>query len=225
MWRDRSTKDMRRPAHAGHQLDIVLTRLEREQLIDLPLDDLGDLVREPDVDPRVPRRSPDRAGVDDIALTLAAAERLPAQLTVRVVIPAESSSAISIEEAQAALRRRAASLASEAWREAMAIRSMGRAQLPRGIGIGLGAALVAYLAAYLAAVVETAAARGGLVVLAAIALTIAWVVGWVVVEAFILDWRLPSRKASAYELLAHATLQVVVEDAPPTSDTPSQTGG
>ena len=53
-------------------------------------------------------------------------------------------------------------------------------------------------------------AAGGvlLLVAAAIALTVAWVVGWVVVEAAILDWRLPARRAAATELLESATLEV-----------------
>jgi hypothetical protein len=189
-----------------------MSRLERDHVVELPLDDLIDLVREPQGETRLRRRSPARAGVEDLALTLAAAEHLPGHLTVRVVVPSGSPSTLSVDDAQTLLRRRAAELASDAWREAMAIRSMGRRQLPLGIAIGIGAAALAYLAAYLATVAETAAGRGSLVVAAAIALTVAWVVGWVVVEAFILDWRLPSRRASACELLADATLMVVEDD-------------
>jgi len=96
----------------------------------------------------------------------------------------------------------------------MAIRSMGRRQLPLGIGVGVAAAIAAYVAGFLAATVETPAVRGALVVVAMIALTIAWVVGWVVVEAAILDWRLPARRAAACELLESATLDIVVEDPP-----------
>jgi hypothetical protein len=96
----------------------------------------------------------------------------------------------------------------------MAIRSMGHRQLPLGIGTGIGAAVVAYIAGYFATVVESGAARGALVVAAMIALTIAWVVGWVVVEAAILDWRLPARRAAACELLESATLDITYEGAP-----------
>jgi hypothetical protein len=199
----------------GHQardlLDSELTRLQEEQLVVLPLDRLEDLLCEPDVDPFSPGRGPYRAGVDDLALTLAAATRLPDQLTVRVVLPPERPATIPRADVEAALHRRAADMAFESWREAMAIRSMGRRQTPLGIGIGVIAAVIAYAAAYLATVADTAAGRGALVVVAMIALTVAWVVGWVVVEAAILDWRLPARRAAACELLATATLEIASE--------------
>jgi hypothetical protein len=140
---------------------------------------------------------------------------LPDVLTVRVVLPPEQSPVNVAETAQAALRSRAADLANESWREAMAIRSMGHHQLPLGIGVGVGAAAAAYIAGYLASVVDTAAVRGVLVVTAMIALTVAWVVGWVVVEAAILDWRQPARRAAACELLAKATLEVTNEPVQP----------
>ena len=145
-------------------------------------------------------------------MTLAAAERLPERLTVQVVLPHGAATGATVDDAQASMRRRAEALAIDAWREAMAIRSMGRRQLPLGLGIGIAAAVVAYVAAFFASVVESGAVRGGLVVAAAIALTVAWVVGWVVVEAYILDWRLPSRQASACELLATADVVVVLEE-------------
>jgi len=203
---------MIRPPRTAHRFDLVLERLERERLVEISLDDLADLGHEPSSDAVTRRRSPDRAGVEDLAMTLAAAERLPEHLTVRVVVPRGASTGTTLDEAQASMRRRAEALASDSWREAMAIRSMGRRQLPLGLGIGIGAALVAYVAAFFATVVDSGAARGGLVVVAAIALTVAWVVGWVVVEAYILDWRLPSRQASACELLAVADVVVIEDD-------------
>jgi hypothetical protein len=50
---------------------------------------------------------------------------------------------------------------NEAWREAMAIRSMGIANLPLGIGVGIGAAVAAYIAAYFATVVESGGSARG----------------------------------------------------------------
>ena len=208
---------MRHTERASAQLDLILARVENEQLIELELDDLSDLVVEPEPRPFRPRRSPYRSGVEDLALTLTAAERLPEALTIHVVLPVDQGSEATAAQARSAFRARAADLTNESWREAMAIRSMGRRQLPLGIAIGIGAAIAAYVAGYFATVVDTAAARGALVVAAMIALTVAWVVGWVVVEAAILDWRLPARRAAACELLERATLDI-------TSDRPSDDG-
>ena len=183
---------MKHAQRASRQLDEALARIEQDNVAELVLDDLRDLLVEREAGAFEIRRSPYRAGVEDIALTLAAAERLPDQLRVRVILPPNQTPSAPVEVAQAALRSRAADLAGESWREAMAIRSMGRRQLPLGISVGIGAAAIAYMAGYFAAVVETAALRGLLVVTAMIALTVAWVVGWVVVEAAILDWRLPA---------------------------------
>jgi hypothetical protein len=202
---------MKLAPRASEQLDEALARIEQDNVVELALDDLRDLLVEPEAVAFEIRRSPYRAGVEDIALTLAAAERLPDELTVRVILPPGQTPSAPVEVAQAALRARAGDLAGESWREAMAIRSMGHRQLPLGIAVGIGAAAAAYISSYFAAVVETAAARGVLVVTAMIALTVAWVVGWVVVEAAILDWRLPARQAAACELLAGATLEVTNE--------------
>jgi len=205
---------MRHTQRASAQLDQTLAKVETEQLIVLELDDLTDLLVAPDTQPFRSRRSPYRSGVEDLVLTLSAAERLPDTLTVRVVLPSDRSGDPNLALAQPAFRSRTADLTNEAWREAMAIRSMGHRQLPLGIGTGIGAAVVAYIAGYFATVVESGAARGALVVAAMIALTIAWVVGWVVVEAAILDWRLPARRAAACELLESATLDITHEGAP-----------
>jgi len=205
---------MRHTQRASAQLDQTLAKVETEQLIVLALDDLADLLVEPDTQPFRSRRSPYRSGVEDLVLTLSAAERLPDTLTVRVVLPSDRSGDPNLALAQPAFRSRTADLTNEAWREAMAIRSMGHRQLPLGIGTGIGAAVVAYIAGYFATVVESGAARGALVVAAMIALTIAWVVGWVVVEAAILDWRLPARRAAACELLESATLDITYEGSP-----------
>ena len=205
---------MRHTQRASAQLDQTLAKVETEQLIVLELDDLADLLVAPDTQPFRSRRSPYRSGVEDLVLTLSAAERLPDTLTVRVVLPTDRSGDPNLALAQPAFRSRTADLTNEAWREAMAIRSMGHRQLPLGIGTGIGAAVIAYIAGYFATVVESGAARGALVVAAMIALTIAWVVGWVVVEAAILDWRLPARRAAACELLESATLDITYEGAP-----------
>jgi hypothetical protein len=204
---------MRHTQRASTQLDETLARVADEHVIELELDELADLLVEPDIRPFQVRRSPYRSGVEELALTLAAAERLPEALTVRVGLPRDRSADVPIETVQAALRSRAADLTYESWREAMAIRSMGRRQLPLGIGIGIAAAVAAYVAAFFATVAETAAGRGAFVVVAAIALTVAWVVGWVVVEAAILDWRLPARRAAACELLESATIEIAYDNA------------
>ena len=205
---------MRHTQRASTQLDENLARVAAEHVIELELDELADLLVEPDVRPFQARRSPYRSGVEELALTLSAAERLPETLTVRVVLPHNRSAEVPNETVQAAFRSRAADLTSESWREAMAIRSMGRRQLPLGIGIGIGAAVAAYVAAFFATVADTAAGRAAFVVVAAIALTVAWVVGWVVVEAAILDWRLPARRAAACELLESATIEIAYDNAP-----------
>jgi hypothetical protein len=205
---------MRHTKRANAQLDQTLAKVDSEQLIVLELDDLADLLVEPDTQPFRSRRSPYRSGVEDVVLTLSAAERLPDTLTVRVVLPSDRNGDPNLPNAQSAFRSRTADLTNEAWREAMAIRSMGHRQLPLGIGTGIGAAVAAYIAAYFATVVESGAVRGALVVAAMIALTIAWVVGWVVVEAAILDWRLPARRAAACELLESATLDITFDGAP-----------
>jgi hypothetical protein len=213
---------MRHTNVVSAELGAALDKIGQQQLAELALDDLAHLVVEPDAPPFAPRRGPHRAGVDDLALTLTAMERLPDQLTVRVVLPPGTRQSVATDVARTAMNSRAADLASESWREAMAVRSMGRRQLPLGVGLGIGAAVVAYAAAYLAAVVDTAAARGALIVVAMIALTVAWVIGWVVVEAAILDWRLPARRAAACELLSKATLEIVCDAGSEPSTRPEE---
>jgi hypothetical protein len=131
---------------------------------------------------------------------------------VRILVPQQGQRLDLDARIESAFRWRANELASESWREAMAIRSMGRQQLPLGIGVGIGAAVLAYAAIYWATEADSGAARGALVVFAAIALTVAWVVGWVVVEAAILDWRQAARRAAACELLSEAKLEIATED-------------
>ncbi len=192
-------------------LDTDLARIERDQLVELALDELKGLLCEPDADPYMPRRGPYRTGLEDLALTLGAAERLPDKLTVRVVLPPATCPEVPIATAQAALQQRASDLASVSWREAMAVHRMGRRQLPIGLIVALVAAFMAYGAAYLASVVDNLAGRGILVVLAGLAITVAWVTSWMVVESTYFDWRPSARQAHAYELLARATLEVVTQ--------------
>ena len=227
---------MKGPVHASEMLDVDLARLGRERLVVLHLDDLDGLLCEPGADAFVPRGGPYRAGVEDLALTLSAAVRLPDELTVRVVLPPGTSPTVPTAQAQAALRQRAADAASASWRAAMAVRSMGRRQLPLGITIAVVSALVAYGAGYLASTVDNVAAKSLLVVTAGIAITVAWVVSWMVIESTTLDWRQSARQAFAYDLVARATLQVVTgeqrtegpstdkdSESPPT-DAPSTSG-
>ncbi len=203
---------MQGPQHAREALDADLARLGRERLVVLHLDDLDGLLSEPGADPFTLRRGPYRAGVDDIALTLSAAERLPDELTVRVVLPPGTSPAVPTAAAQAALQRRAGDAASVSWREAMAVRGMGRRQLPLGLLVAVVSAVIAYGAGYLASAVDNVVGRGILVVVAGLAITVAWVASWMVVESSMFDWRQSARQAHAYDLLAHATLEVVTQE-------------
>ena len=199
------------PRDTSRQLDETLARLNREHLLVIELGDLAHLLVEPDTEPFLPQRGPAQPGVDDLAATLAAARALPDELTVRVILPNGASPDVPVAEAQAALRSRAAYLASVVWRDAMAVRNMGRRQLP----LGLVAALLSWVIAYAAAAAATSTDSGLLIalfaVVAAIMLTIAWVVSWLVIETSYFDWRQDSDKASAYELIARCTLEITYQ--------------
>jgi hypothetical protein len=201
----------RLPAH--HALDAELQRIHDERLAVIALDRLPDLVRAPEVDPFVASRSPRRSGVEELGATLTAAKRLPDSLTVRVLLPAGAAIEPSVPEVQAAFHREAAYQSGVAWRDGMAIRSMGLRQLPLGMTVAIIAWVISSVAALVArdsdGLTMIAAA-----VLAMVALTIAWVLSWQVVEFTMVDWRLGARRADAYDLLARATLEVVVEDGP-----------
>ena len=203
---------MRGPQRASAALDADLARLGQQQLVVLELDQLDDLLSESEADPFALRRGPFRAGIEDLVLTLTAAERLPEELTVRVELPTGTSATISTAQAQAALRQRANDSASAEWRQARAVHSMGRRQVPVGSAVAVGAAILAYLAGYLATVADSPAVKGLCAVMAGIAITIAWVVSWMVVETTFVDWRESARRARAYDLLARATLEVVVHE-------------
>jgi hypothetical protein len=200
------------PRGTSRQLDETLARLNREHLLVIELGDLADLLAGPGTEPFVPQRGPAQPGVDDLAATLAAAKALPDELTVRVILPNGASPDVPVAEAQAGLRSRAAQLASVVWRDVMAVRSMGRRQLP----LGLVAALLSWVIAYAAAWGATSVDSGLLItlfaVVAAIMLTIAWVVSWMVIEYRYFDWLQDGRKASAYELIAQCTLEITYQD-------------
>jgi hypothetical protein len=200
---------MRGPEPLRSTLDAALARLDRDHLVELALDELADLVREPDVDPYRDRRSPERAGVDDLAGTLAAAKQVPDELTVRVLLPPGSSGSVPVDEAERALHRRAAYLAGVSWREAMGVRNMGLRQLPAGLLVALLSAALAYGAGYLASASGSATGVALGFVVAGIAITVAWVVSWMVVESAFIDWRPAARLALAYDLLSRARLEVV----------------
>ena len=204
---------MRGPQHADAALRTDLTRLERDQLLVLALDDLDGLLREPEADPFQLRRGPCRAGIEDLVLTLSAAQRLPDELTVRIVLPPAASPAVPTATAQAGLHQSARDSASASWRDAMATRSMGRRQLPGGLAVATVAAFAAYGVAYLASVVDNLAGKAILVAVAGLAITIAWVWSWMVVESTYFDWQPSARQAHAYDLLARSTLEVVTTDA------------
>ena len=200
------------PRGTSRQLDETLARLSREHLLVIELGDLADLLVEPDTKPFVPQRGPAQPGVDDLAATLAAAKALPDELTVRVILPNGASPDVSVAQAQAALRSRAAQLASVVWRDAMAVRSMGRRQLPLGLVAALLSWVLAYAAAAGASSVDSAFLIGLFAVVAAIMLTLAWVVSWLVIEYSYFDWRQDGRKASAYELISRCTLEITYQD-------------
>ena len=203
-----TTRDV--PPHASRQLDETFARLNREHLLVIELGHLSHLLVEPDTEWLVPQRGPAQPGVDDLAATLVAAKALPHELTVRVILPKGASPDVPVAEAQAALRSRAAYRASVEWRDAMAVRSMGRRQLLPGLAF----ALVCLVGAYAAvdAAKEAQKDDSGFfaigVVVAAVLITVAWVVSWMVIEYRYFDWREAGRKASAYELIAGCTLEV-----------------
>jgi hypothetical protein len=212
---------MRPVLHAATALDASLVRLQQEHVVELRVDDLDGLMREPDLGPFESRRGPYRSGIDDVAMTLCAAPRLPAELTVRVVLAPQTAPSATTEQAKTSMQQRAVDAASLAWREAMAIRAMGRRQLPLGIAIALAAVVIAYGAGYLATTVDSDAVRGLLFVVFGVAITVAWVFSWMVVEAAFIDWRQPSRRARAYDLIARADLEVVIEPTRPTVSQPA----
>jgi hypothetical protein len=201
---------MQRPQHAADALDADLASVRRDELLELALDDLEALLREPDAEPFAVRRGPYRTGLEDLALTLSAATRLPDELKVRVRLPAGTSSTVPTL-VQAAFRQRAADAASASWRDAMAVRSMGRRQLPIGAPVAVLSAVVAYAAGYLATVADSTTTTGLFVLVSMITITIAWVVSWMVIETAFLDWRQPARRARAFDLLARATLEVATD--------------
>ena len=198
----------RHPARVA--LDAELERLQQDQLLVLELAELRHLVTDPPDDPFVVARGPQRSGVEDLAATLTAARRLPDELTVRVVLPAGVAVEPSVAEVEAALHRRAAFQSTVAWREGMAVRSMGRSQFPMGFTI----AVIAWAVSGLATAAAANAVGIELVVLAVISMigiTVAWVVSWMVVESSLLDWRMGARRSAAYDLLSRARLEVTVE--------------
>ena len=196
---------------ADQSLSADLLQLERERLLVLRLDCIEHLLSEPEGDPFVPRRGlEDRSGIDDAALTLRAARRIPDDLTVRIVLPTTPS--IPTDQAQAALRRVAADRRNVGWREARAVRTTGRRQLPMGITIALVAWVGAYVAAAAAIDVDSTVVKAMFVTLTGLAFTVAWMVSWMVVELAIYDWRDPAWRSSVYDLLSRATLEVATEE-------------
>ena len=127
---------------ADRHLSADLLLLDRDHLLVLKLGSIEQLLSESEGDPFASRVGSDRSGIDDAVLTLRAARRIPDELTVRVILPAGSTPSISTDQAQAALRRAAADQCGVGWREASAVRSMGRRQLPMGVTIALLAAVV-----------------------------------------------------------------------------------
>jgi hypothetical protein len=201
---------MRFTLAARQHLDADVERIRSEHLVILELSELADLVREPESDPFADRPGPEQSGAEELGATLMAVRRLPDELTVRVVLPHTAAVSPPVIDVEAALHRRAESLSSVAWREAMAVRSTGLAQLPAGMAIAAASWIAAYALGYLATRVDGGGA-GLLAVTAMLSITIAWVVSWVIVEAAVLDWRPPARQAAAFDLLSRARLEVTME--------------
>ena len=202
-------------------LHEVLSRLEAEHVLEISLEHIDQLFADPDVDPFVERRGPDRAGVDDLAATLQAARRLPEDLTVRILLPPDEVEPDLAERTRVALGRRAGFLASVAWRDAMAGRSGGRRQLPAGILIGVIGGVLAYVSAFLVSTVDNVAVKVLLGFVGFVAIVVAWVAAWVTVEAATLDWRQDGHAAAAYEVLAGARVEVVADPARPPGNCPN----
>lgn len=202
---------MRYRLAARQELDDQLRRLREEHLVVIEVTALGDLLREPDVDPvEMPTATP-RAGIDDLASTLLAARRLPSELTVRVVVVSDDPGVTrSLADIESGFRRVALDRSVVAWRDGIAQRAMGLRQLPTGLVIAAISWVAAYVFGYLATEVDGAGV-GLLAVSAMIAITIAWVVSWMVVETTLLDWRLDARRAAAYDLLSRARLEFTTE--------------
>ena len=196
------------PSATSRQLDVTLARLSREHLLEIELGDLAQLLVAPETGPFVPQRGPTRPGVDELAATLAAAKALPEDLTVRVILPHGTSPDVPVAEAQAALRSRAANLASVVWRDAMAVRNMGRRELPLGLVIALLSWGFAAVAAVIASSTDSGLVTGASAAAAGIMLISAWVVSWRVIGTSYFDWRLDGGMASAYELIARSTLEI-----------------
>ena len=191
---------------AREKLDADLARLRSDHVVVVELSELAELVCEPDIATLAGRRGPERAGIEDLAATLTAAQRLPEDLTVRVVLP-EGAAVPALTDVEAAFRRRAQYLASVAWREGMAVRATGLRQLPLGMTVAAISWVIAYAAGYLATQVHGAGV-GLLAVTAMIAITIAWVASWMIAESTLFDWRPAARQAAAFDLLSRARLEV-----------------
>ena len=82
---------MRFSLAARQRLDADLDRVRRDHVVVVELADLAHLVCAPDRSPFSQSIGPEQAAVDDLASTLAAARRLPADLTVRVLLPARAA--------------------------------------------------------------------------------------------------------------------------------------
>ena len=127
------------------------------------------------------------------------------------MLPGRGKANTSAAVASSPLRSGAAHLASVAWRDAMAVRSIGRRQLPLGLVVALLSWVLAYAAAWGATSVDSGLLIALFAVVAAIMLTTAWVVSWMVIEYTYYDWQQDGRKASAYELISRCTLEITYQ--------------
>ena len=205
---------MRRHRPVAASLDASARRIVNDQVIELEVDRLEDLFENPTIDPFDGRVRPLRAGIVELGETLTALRRLPDELSVRIVVPPAALAARPAADVEAAVHRRAEVLAAASWRDAMAVRNMGRRQTPLGIVIGLVAGATAFGFAYLAQQAGSDLAVAAYAVAAALSLTLAWIVAWVTIESALLDWRLDGRIADAYELLARSNVVLATRELP-----------
>ena len=187
---------MRESWEADRRLTAELQRLERERLLVVPLERLEQLTADSTV-------------VDDLALTLTAARRLPDELTVRVTIGDSVVDKETVAAAENAMHTMAADASYTVWREANAVRSLARRQRPAFLGTAIVAVLLAYVAWYVSTEVDTNAVKVIFWLLGGLAITVAWVFSWLVVEDNRATWREHVPLARAHDLLSRAHLEVV----------------
>jgi hypothetical protein len=186
------------PAHADDVLHAAHEQLRHSRTIDVELASVGDLLDDDVLG---------GSGLERLVGVLESAVRLPTSLNVRVAVsapdPAHDSSEVE------ALRARCRSESDAAWREAMTLRAGGLRELPRALLIAVVLASVGGGCGYLAQNVDRSFLTVVLYGLAFLAVIGAWTIGWTTIEQALYDWRAPRHTAAVYDLLCHASVEVV----------------